>query len=272
MDALAHLAASQRWAGAELVDAVLVNATPPRLPLLDLYEKEGAAPVLVDEARARGARRRGGGRGPARRRRAHPARLGQARGRRPDAGAAGASRAPANGPPRRGRTGRRMSGAADRPVTAVVLAAGKGKRMRSALPKVLHEAAGRPLLGWVLAAARAAGCERVVAVIGHGAERVRERSWAAPGRRSPASCCRPSSSVPGTRWRRRSPRSPAPAIAARPLRRRAAGARRRRCEALLAAARERLGPRWRWPTSTSRGPWGASRRPRRQPRPHRRSA
>jgi uncharacterized cofD-like protein len=54
MDALAHLATIQRWAGEGLVDAVLVNATPPRLPLLDLYEKEGAAPVLVDEAALEG--------------------------------------------------------------------------------------------------------------------------------------------------------------------------------------------------------------------------
>jgi uncharacterized cofD-like protein len=51
MDALAHLEAIQRWAGPGLIDAVLVNATPPRLPLLNLYEKEGAAPVLVDERR-----------------------------------------------------------------------------------------------------------------------------------------------------------------------------------------------------------------------------
>jgi uncharacterized cofD-like protein len=50
MDALAHLAAIQRWAGPGLVDAVLVNETPPRLPLLDLYGREGAAPVLIDEA------------------------------------------------------------------------------------------------------------------------------------------------------------------------------------------------------------------------------
>jgi bifunctional UDP-N-acetylglucosamine pyrophosphorylase / glucosamine-1-phosphate N-acetyltransferase len=61
-----------------------------------------------------------------------------------------------------------------RPRVAVVLAAGKGTRMRSDLPKVLHRAAGRPLLDWVLAAARAAGCGRLLAVVGHGAERVRE--------------------------------------------------------------------------------------------------
>jgi bifunctional UDP-N-acetylglucosamine pyrophosphorylase/glucosamine-1-phosphate N-acetyltransferase len=56
---------------------------------------------------------------------------------------------------------------------AVVLAAGKGTRMRSRLPKVLHHAAGRPLLAWVLDAARAAGCERILVVVGHGSERVR---------------------------------------------------------------------------------------------------
>ena len=49
MDAVGHLAAIERWAEPGLVDAVLVNATPPRLPLLDLYEKGGAAQVLVDE-------------------------------------------------------------------------------------------------------------------------------------------------------------------------------------------------------------------------------
>jgi bifunctional UDP-N-acetylglucosamine pyrophosphorylase/glucosamine-1-phosphate N-acetyltransferase len=58
-------------------------------------------------------------------------------------------------------------------LVAVVLAAGKGTRMRSALPKVLHQAAGRPLLGWVLAAARAAGCSELVVVVGHGADAVR---------------------------------------------------------------------------------------------------
>ncbi|HEY4595802.1 MAG TPA: bifunctional UDP-N-acetylglucosamine diphosphorylase/glucosamine-1-phosphate N-acetyltransferase GlmU [Thermoanaerobaculia bacterium] len=60
------------------------------------------------------------------------------------------------------------------PRLAVILAAGKGTRMRSALPKVLHRAAGRPLLQWVVDAARAAGCARILVVVGHGAERVRE--------------------------------------------------------------------------------------------------
>jgi bifunctional UDP-N-acetylglucosamine pyrophosphorylase / glucosamine-1-phosphate N-acetyltransferase len=63
---------------------------------------------------------------------------------------------------------------ASRPRVAVILAAGKGTRMRSSQPKVLHRAAGRPLLAWVVDAARAAGCERTLIVVGHGAERVRE--------------------------------------------------------------------------------------------------
>jgi bifunctional UDP-N-acetylglucosamine pyrophosphorylase/glucosamine-1-phosphate N-acetyltransferase len=61
-----------------------------------------------------------------------------------------------------------------RPRIAVILAAGKGTRMRSALPKVLHRAAGRPLLAWVVDAARAAGCERILVVVGHGQGQVRE--------------------------------------------------------------------------------------------------
>jgi len=61
------------------------------------------------------------------------------------------------------------------PTVAVVLAAGKGTRMRSERPKVLHEAGGRPLLSWVLDAARAAGCTRTVVVVGHGADEVRAR-------------------------------------------------------------------------------------------------
>lgn len=47
---------------------------------------------------------------------------------------------------------------------AVVLAAGRGTRMRSRRPKVLHPAAGRPLLGWPLEVARRAGCSRILVV------------------------------------------------------------------------------------------------------------
>ncbi len=56
---------------------------------------------------------------------------------------------------------------------AVILAAGKGTRMRSARPKVLHRAAGRTLLEWVLAAARSAGCRRRLVIVGHGGQQVR---------------------------------------------------------------------------------------------------
>ncbi len=55
----------------------------------------------------------------------------------------------------------------------VILAAGTGKRMRSALPKVLHPLAGRPLLAHVLDTARSLHPVRLVVVIGHGAEAVR---------------------------------------------------------------------------------------------------
>jgi bifunctional UDP-N-acetylglucosamine pyrophosphorylase/glucosamine-1-phosphate N-acetyltransferase len=55
---------------------------------------------------------------------------------------------------------------------AIVLAAGKSTRMKSALPKVLHEVCGRPMIDYVLDAARAAGADTIVAVIGHRADLV----------------------------------------------------------------------------------------------------
>ncbi len=56
---------------------------------------------------------------------------------------------------------------------AVVLAAGKGTRMRSERPKVLHSVGGRSMLEWVLETARGAGCEQILVVVGHGAEEVK---------------------------------------------------------------------------------------------------
>lgn len=55
----------------------------------------------------------------------------------------------------------------------VILAAGLGKRMQSNLPKVLHTLAGRPMLDHVLQSAAALSPDRVVVVVGHGADQVR---------------------------------------------------------------------------------------------------
>ena len=59
-------------------------------------------------------------------------------------------------------------------MNVVILAAGKGKRMHSDLPKVLHPLAGKPLLAHVIATARQLGAARICVVYGHGGEQVRE--------------------------------------------------------------------------------------------------
>src|SRR5436305_14560047 len=59
-----------------------------------------------------------------------------------------------------------------RPLSAVVLAAGEGTRMRSTTPKVLHPLCGRPMLLHVLDTLVELPLERIVVVVGHGAERV----------------------------------------------------------------------------------------------------
>jgi len=64
------------------------------------------------------------------------------------------------------------------PLHIVVLAAGQGSRMKSALPKVLHPLAGQPLLHHVISAARSLQPDGLHVVIGHGADSVRE---ATPG-------------------------------------------------------------------------------------------
>jgi len=64
---------------------------------------------------------------------------------------------------------------------AVVLAAGKGTRMGSDLPKVLHEAAGKPLVTWVLEALAAAGVSDRIIVVGYSAALVEKAIAHMPG-------------------------------------------------------------------------------------------
>jgi bifunctional UDP-N-acetylglucosamine pyrophosphorylase / glucosamine-1-phosphate N-acetyltransferase len=73
-----------------------------------------------------------------------------------------------------------MSRARKAPV-ALVLAAGKGTRMKSSRPKVLFEVLGRSLVRRVIDAAREAGCADVVVVVGHEAEQVRSSLAGLPG-------------------------------------------------------------------------------------------
>jgi len=56
---------------------------------------------------------------------------------------------------------------------AVILAAGQSKRMKSDTPKVLHEACGKSMIDHVIDAARTAGANRIIVVVGHKAEVVR---------------------------------------------------------------------------------------------------
>jgi bifunctional UDP-N-acetylglucosamine pyrophosphorylase/glucosamine-1-phosphate N-acetyltransferase len=66
------------------------------------------------------------------------------------------------------------------PLSVVILAAGEGKRMKSALPKVLQPLAGRPLLKHVIDTARSLEPAAVYVVYGHGGERVRAELAAEP--------------------------------------------------------------------------------------------
>jgi bifunctional UDP-N-acetylglucosamine pyrophosphorylase / glucosamine-1-phosphate N-acetyltransferase len=71
---------------------------------------------------------------------------------------------------------------ADRSCLAVILAAGEGTRMKSSRPKVLHEVAGRSMLGHVLAAVARAGAARIAVVVGPDRDDVsREATRLAPG-------------------------------------------------------------------------------------------
>ena len=59
------------------------------------------------------------------------------------------------------------------PLHVVILAAGEGKRMKSAQPKVLQKIAGQPMLGHVIATARALQPAGIHVVYGHGGDQVR---------------------------------------------------------------------------------------------------
>jgi bifunctional UDP-N-acetylglucosamine pyrophosphorylase/glucosamine-1-phosphate N-acetyltransferase len=59
--------------------------------------------------------------------------------------------------------------------TAIILAAGKSTRMKSARPKPLHEICGRPMLEYVLRACYEAGCTKVIVVVGHGKDEIVSR-------------------------------------------------------------------------------------------------
>jgi bifunctional UDP-N-acetylglucosamine pyrophosphorylase/glucosamine-1-phosphate N-acetyltransferase len=59
-------------------------------------------------------------------------------------------------------------------LSAVILAAGQGTRMKSALPKVLHELNGQPMVHYPVQQAARLGCQPTVLVVGHGAEKVKK--------------------------------------------------------------------------------------------------
>lgn len=65
---------------------------------------------------------------------------------------------------------------------AVILAAGQGTRMRSALPKVLHQVGGRAMVDWSVALAHAVGCERVIVVCSPGGQAVQDHVEATLGK------------------------------------------------------------------------------------------
>jgi UDP-N-acetylglucosamine diphosphorylase/glucosamine-1-phosphate N-acetyltransferase len=71
--------------------------------------------------------------------------------------------------------------ATEAPPDAVILAAGKGKRMGSDRAKVLFEVAARPMVHWVVKACRDAGVRRCIVVIGHGGDEVKSALAGVPG-------------------------------------------------------------------------------------------
>ena len=73
-------------------------------------------------------------------------------------------------------------------ISTIIMAGGLGTRMRSPLPKVLHELCGLPMLAWVVRAAREAGADDVVVVAG---PETAERDRRARCPTAASSCSRP---------------------------------------------------------------------------------
>jgi len=63
----------------------------------------------------------------------------------------------------------------ERPIAAIILAAGKGTRMKSSTHKVLHEIAGRPMIEHLLASVEALGPEKLVTIVGESREQLQDR-------------------------------------------------------------------------------------------------
>ena len=84
-------------------------------------------------------------------------------------------------------------------MSVVILAAGKGTRMYSDLPKVLHTLAGKPMVQHVIDAANDLGACAVHLVYGHGGDLLRQTLH----EDNLNGCCRPNSSEPGTPCSRR---------------------------------------------------------------------
>ncbi len=74
-----------------------------------------------------------------------------------------------------------VDGINEQGLAVIVLAAGKGKRMKSDLPKVLHQVNGKTMIEHVLEAVSSLGASQVIVVLGHGREQVIERLSNLPG-------------------------------------------------------------------------------------------
>ena len=58
----------------------------------------------------------------------------------------------------------------------IILAAGKGSRMKSSLPKVMHKIAGRPMLGWLISKCEALNPEKLIVVTAPDMDMVAEQA------------------------------------------------------------------------------------------------